>query len=111
MASTVYRLSLLADKHRHLPAAENSRNTLSSTNSSGGLAYFDSRGWLTPVVNPHNVGAEGSESPEAQAFVVMMQAAYNDWVEDGSKGANAASHLMFPSRGLIAVGFFLALLI
>jgi hypothetical protein len=114
MASTVYRLSLLADIHRHLPAAENSRKALSSYNSSGELSHFGSNGWLTPVVDPYNVGVEGSESPEAQAFVVMMQAAYSDWVQDGSKGASAASHLTLSLQVLfssIAVGFLRILLL
>lgn len=47
-------------------------------------------GWLTPVVNPDSYGAEGSESPEGQAFVVEMHSAWRDWVADGSKGANGA---------------------
>lgn len=85
LASTVYRLSLLSGVHKHLPSAEKSRTTLSSSNSSG-LVHFDQDGWLRPVVDPYNVGAAGSKSPEGQAFVVMMQAAYNDWEQDGSKG-------------------------
>jgi hypothetical protein len=31
------------------------------------------RGWLTPVVYPHNYAVEGNDSgPEAQAFVITM---------------------------------------
>ena len=45
--------------------------------------------WLTPVVNPHSFGVEGGKSPEGQAFVVEMYAAWRDWVADGSKGANS----------------------
>jgi hypothetical protein len=114
MASTVYRLSLLANIHKHLPAVENSRVALSSSNSYGGLSHFDSNGWLIPVVDPYNVGIEVSESPEAQAFVVMMQAAYSDWVQAGSKGASAASHLTLSLQMLfssIAAGFLWILLL
>jgi hypothetical protein len=32
-----------------------------------------------PVVNPYNNAVEGSKSPEAEAFVIVMQAAYGDW--------------------------------
>jgi hypothetical protein len=103
VASTVYRLSLISNIHRHLPAAELSRNSLSSATSGSSnassisnLAHFDSNGWLTPVVNPYNTGVQGTQSPEGQAFVVMMQAAWNDWVTDGSKGANAAVRLSAP---------------
>lgn len=46
--------------------------------------------WLTPVVNPHSFGDEGSKSPEGQAFVVEMYAAWRDWVENGSEGANGS---------------------
>ena len=49
--------------------------------------------WLTPVVNPHQFGVQGSKSPEGQAFVVEMQAAWNDWVFAGSPGANYSVRL------------------
>jgi len=47
-------------------------------------------GWLTPVVNPDSYGSQGSDSPESEAFVLQMDAAWRDWVTDGSKGANGA---------------------
>lgn len=92
LASTVYRLSLLWGEHSHLPLAERTRKALSATanNGTSDLAHFTSDGWLTPVVNPHSYGQEGSKSAEGQAFVVEMQAAWRDWVADGSKGANGA---------------------
>ncbi|KAI0314932.1 Six-hairpin glycosidase-like protein [Amylostereum chailletii] len=52
--------------------------------------HFTSDGWLTPVVNPNSFGDEGSDSPEAQAFVLMMQSAWRDWVAAGAVGANGA---------------------
>ncbi|KAF5378135.1 hypothetical protein D9615_007521 [Tricholomella constricta] len=110
LASTVYRLALLWGEHSHLPLAERTRSALFSSpttsggggdNTSGGdkdntlsssaLAHFDAEGWLTPVVNPHSYGRLGAQSAEAQAFVVEMQAAWRDWVADGSKGANGAA--------------------
>ncbi|KAJ7905504.1 glycoside hydrolase family 105 protein [Mycena olivaceomarginata] len=54
------------------------------------LAHFTDDGWLTPVVNPHQFGVQGQNSPEGQAFVLELQAAYNEWVASGSPGANAA---------------------
>jgi hypothetical protein len=94
LASTVYRLALLKSVHTFVPKAEQSRKALfaAATNGSG-LAHFTSDGWLTPVVNPNNVGQEGSQSPEGQAFVVQLSAAYKDWLDAGSPGANAATHL------------------
>ncbi|KAK7696444.1 hypothetical protein QCA50_001101 [Cerrena zonata] len=94
LASAAYRHSLLSGVHRHLPQAEQVRGLLSasSTNSSSNssLEHFTSDMWLTPVVNPHSFGEEGSKSPEGQAFVVEMYAAWRDWVENGSTGANGA---------------------
>jgi hypothetical protein len=54
------------------------------------IRAFHERGMADPVVDPHSFGSEGKESPEGQAFVVAMQAAWKDWVADGSKGANSA---------------------
>jgi hypothetical protein len=34
---------------------------------------------LTPAVDPYDYGVEGSDSPEAQAFMILMEAAYMDW--------------------------------
>lgn len=62
--------------------------------------YFiqlDANGWLTPVVNPEDWSSSGAQSPEGQAFVVEMQAAWQDWVAKGSPGANAAQRLAFGS--------------
>jgi hypothetical protein len=97
------------DVYKHLPQAELSRKALSSVNSSASssspssssstsapttlstpLTHFDSSGWLTPVVDPYNYPAEGSRSPESEAFIIEMTAAYQDWVALGSKGANGA---------------------
>ncbi|KAL5480262.1 hypothetical protein ACEPAI_1532 [Sanghuangporus weigelae] len=114
LASTVYRHALLTRTYRHLPQAEFVRRALwapstaptqasfSSApsfsqntsfvdpNALTNMTHFDSQGWLTPVVNPHSFGQEGERSPEAQAFVVMMYAAWRDWVQEGAVGANGA---------------------
>ncbi|KZT34675.1 Six-hairpin glycosidase [Sistotremastrum suecicum HHB10207 ss-3] len=88
LASTVYRNALLTGQHRHIPSAEISRKALFGTNSDGSMAHFDGEGWLTPVVNPENTGVQGSKSPEGQAFVVELEAAWSDWVNAGSPGVN-----------------------
>ncbi len=94
LAASVYRIALLGGVYHNLPNAEKTRKAISGGN------HFDGDGWLTPVVNPNNVGNQGEKSPEAQAFVLMMQAAYNDWKTDGSKGVNSASsrHSGAPQR-------------
>ena len=85
--------------HTHLPDAERSRIAIFSTNTTGGLAHFDSSGWLTPVVNPYDYTVQGAQSPEGQAFVLMMQAAWRDWVDDGAKGVGAALSLSWGVMG------------
>lgn len=117
LASTVYRLSLLGNIHIYIPLAEQVRKALlasagtivsiattsttpapstTSTALAGtgttvsGLLHFTPEGWLTPVVNPYSYGAQGSDSPEAQAFILELQAAWRDWVADGAQGANSA---------------------
>ncbi|KAG8215875.1 Six-hairpin glycosidase-like protein [Butyriboletus roseoflavus] len=87
LVSTVYRLSLLWGVHTHLPLAESSRKSLSASNTSG-LIHFNANGWLTPVVDPYSYPDQGQDSPEGEAFVIAMQAAWRDWVADGAIGAN-----------------------
>ncbi|KAF7304894.1 hypothetical protein MKEN_01203700 [Mycena kentingensis (nom. inval.)] len=112
IAATVYRFALLRDDHTHLPNAEKCRKALFATKGAvsasttasapassgtasaarlGDLEHFTSDGWLTPVVDPHQVGVEGKESAEGNAFVLELQAAYREWVAAGSPGINAAS--------------------
>jgi hypothetical protein len=42
-------------------------------------------------VNPYNNGIEGTDSPEAQAFVIMMEAAYRDWAAMNASRATGKS--------------------
>lgn len=88
LAATTFRISIhssppfsnITPPIRHnLPWAEKSRDALGAPGPNGTLVYFDEEGWVGPVVNPHSFGEKGSKSAEAQAFVVMMQAAWRDW--------------------------------
>ncbi|KAI6144251.1 Six-hairpin glycosidase-like protein [Pisolithus tinctorius] len=54
-----------------------------------GLLHFTPDGWLTPVVNPYSYPDQGQQSPESEAFVIAMQAAWRDWVLNSTTGANA----------------------
>jgi rhamnogalacturonyl hydrolase YesR len=85
LASSVYRISLLQGQHQHAARAERSRKAIADSDNN----HLDGSGWLQPVVNPHNFGNEGSESAEAQAFVLMMQASWQEWVAAGSQGSGA----------------------
>ena len=63
-------------------------------------------------MNPYSFGREGSRSPEGQAFVVEMYAAWRDWVALGAQGANAAAraHAAVDLACFAAVGVALVLL-
>lgn len=41
-------------------------------------------------MNPYSYTTQGSDSPEGQAFILEMQAAWRDWEAGGAKGANSA---------------------
>lgn len=111
LASTVYRLSLLRSVHTYLPTAEKCREALFSSNSSG-LVHFSSDGWLTPVVDPDAFGDEGSDSPESEAFVLELQAAWTDWVDAGSQGANNALRIdPVSSFTVLFAALFLSMLV
>lgn len=43
------------------------------------MASLDKDGWLTHVVDPLDWHSAGQKSPEAQAFVITLEAAYRDW--------------------------------
>jgi hypothetical protein len=82
LAASVYRLYALTGDASHLSAADSARQRLFATN--GGHVGGD--GWLTPVVDPYNIGKQGQHSPEAQAFVLELHAAWRDWNAAGAQG-------------------------
>jgi hypothetical protein len=94
IAASAYRLSVLWGVNKWIPFAESARQELFGRNSTDELKHFDN-GWLTPVVNPYDVGSQGSQSPEAQAFVLELQAAWKEWSAAGVKSGNGASSLPF----------------
>ncbi|KJA16234.1 hypothetical protein HYPSUDRAFT_147994 [Hypholoma sublateritium FD-334 SS-4] len=117
LASTVYRAATLLNQNTYIPKAEASRATLFSTNATAptsnatttlaGYQHITSDGWLTPVVNPHSYNLQGSESPEAQAFVIQLYAAHRDWVLATSKTSTSPpslKHLGGKNMWAIAVG-------
>jgi hypothetical protein len=76
LAATTYRMAqyrLLGPNSSHLLSkADQARKAIYENN-------IDSQGWLYPVVNPLDWSQEGSHSPEGQAFVLMMEAAFRDY--------------------------------
>lgn len=81
LAGAAYRLSAMDLTSAYVPYAERTYNNVSTyLNSAAG-----SDGWVAPVVNPYDWSAPGSKSPEAQSFVLIMEAARRDWVANGSQ--------------------------
>ena len=124
----------MAGVHTHLPDAEKSRKALfapsnttatsssssstsasatstsatASSSAASSLAHFTSDMWLEPVVNPNEYGVQGEHSPEGQAFVVEMYAAWADWTAAGSPGANGAARLRVQPAAALAAALGVA---
>ncbi|KAH9172575.1 glycoside hydrolase family 105 protein [Lactarius sanguifluus] len=91
--------SALLAATKFLREAERTRAALFAANGSAATAvsnvfadtpHFTVDGWLAPVVNPINYAIEGAQSPEGQAFTLMLESAWRDWSAAGSPGANVA---------------------
>jgi len=79
LAAVVYRLvPLLPRVAKYIPAADKARAAIA--------ASINDDGYLTNVVDPMNFGSQGGVSPEGQAFVLMMEAAYRDYVAWNATG-------------------------
>ncbi|KAF8263731.1 Six-hairpin glycosidase-like protein [Lactarius quietus] len=59
--------------------------------------HFTIDGWLAPVVDPLNFAVEGAQSPEGQAFVLMLESAWRDWSESAA-GRAVTKKNVAPSR-------------
>src|SRR6267154_1755838 len=127
LAATVYHLALLTGNRSFIPLAERTRAALFATNgtsasgpsspspspssfsssssasSSSAFAYtpyFTTAGWLSPVVDHLSVVSEGSQSPEGQAFVLMLHAAWRDWNAASARSNSATPGPSIPFRAL-----------
>lgn len=85
MASAALRLSTLGLNSDYVTFGEQIHSTIAAR-------YLNSSGYLTNAVDPINWSEQGTESPEGQAFVVLMQAAYDEYrAKGGSDTTSAAS--------------------
>lgn len=74
LASAAYRLAVLG-----VIPMDGTLIATAETIRAAVEAGVGSDGWLSPVSDPLTFTVEGSESPEAQAFVLLMEAAWVDW--------------------------------
>ncbi len=58
-------------------------------------------------MNPLNFGSLGSKSPEGESFVLLLNAAYRDWVNGGSKGIKGAASGRRFGADVVRVGMWL----
>lgn len=89
LSAAYYRLAHLALTNPNissLPALATVETSRSAVYSS----VSKQTGNLSPVVNPLKYGSQGTTSPEGQAFVLLMEAAWRDWYE-AVNGAGSAS--------------------
>ncbi|GAA5837983.1 hypothetical protein JCM11251_006816 [Rhodosporidiobolus azoricus] len=100
MIASTYRLAALASEHSELSSSAPSAQALSTAESayltltSGSGDHISSSGVLSPVANPmeyssqlQNVDSDGGGniSPEGEAFILNMEAARRDFIQEGGK--------------------------
>ncbi|EPQ50968.1 hypothetical protein GLOTRDRAFT_141133 [Gloeophyllum trabeum ATCC 11539] len=98
LAASVYRLASVWGVETHIADAERSRAALlgpnlNVTNTDSKFEHFTSDFWLTPVVLPYDFHQLGKHSPEAQAFVLEMEAGRNDWLAGKNKRSARAERM------------------
>jgi len=82
LASVTFRWAVFTGDDTYTPSALTALQLLGER--------IDSDGWLTQVVDPYAFGQQGSHSPEGQAFVLLLDSAYNQW-NAGAGTVNVAS--------------------
>jgi hypothetical protein len=75
MAYTAYRRATEMGDERWIPQAEITHKAIASK-------YLDPEGWLHPVSDPVHNTQEGKHNIVAQSFVLLMHAAWRDWVAE-----------------------------
>jgi hypothetical protein len=64
-------------------------------------AKVNGTGYVTQVVNPYDFTQQGAESAEAQSFVLMAYAAYNEWDKMGQPGNTAKGDPLGKDSGAV----------
>lgn len=91
LAATMYRLAALDITPAYVPYANKIYSTIAEK-------YINETGYLTGAVDPLKFNVMGTESPEGQAFVLMMHAAYRDYTATREKSAEDSGFYSEASR-------------
>ncbi|CEQ40803.1 SPOSA6832_02447, partial [Sporobolomyces salmonicolor] len=75
LASAAYRLAVLDPSRDYSSLLATAAKIRTAVNR----GVSTSTGWVSPVVNPLDFSEQGSDSPESEAFVLLLQAAWQDW--------------------------------
>ncbi|GAA5930867.1 hypothetical protein JCM1841_001958 [Sporobolomyces salmonicolor] len=75
LASAAYRLAVLDPSRDYSSLLATAAKIRTAVNR----GVSTSTGWVSPVVNPLDFSKQGSDSPESEAFVLLLQAAWQDW--------------------------------
>ncbi|KAJ9103744.1 hypothetical protein QFC21_002204 [Naganishia friedmannii] len=104
LAAAAYRLATMNLTTAHVDFANQIHSTVAAR-------HINSTGYLTGAVDPLNFGKQGTYSPEGQAFVLLMQVAYKEYIASGGNDkTSAAMRLMSAGwMGGIGVSFLLAI--
>lgn len=80
MAASTFRLAYLTSDRANLSLADARLLAAARKARSLIIQSLDGDGWLTNVVDPQDWHQSGSHSPEGQAFVLLLEASYQDWM-------------------------------
>ncbi|KAJ9091754.1 hypothetical protein QFC19_008964 [Naganishia cerealis] len=84
LAAVAYRLATMNLTTAHVGFANQIHSTVAAR-------HINSTGYLTGAVDPLSFGKQGTYSPEGQAFVLLMQAAYKDYISGGGEDKTSAA--------------------
>lgn len=97
LTSVSYRLAQMSISSATVQQAEQARTGLyKRINSSTGV--------LSPVVDPMSFKQEGTLSPEGEAFVLLMEASWKDWKQQGgSSGGQSVTRMTSTTAALASM--------
>lgn len=102
LAASAYRLATLNLTTAHVGFANQIHSTVAAR-------HINSTGYLTGAVDPLNFGKQGTYSPEGQAFVLLMQAAYKEYIAGGGEDKTSGAVRLVQAGWVGGIGVSLVL--